>query len=262
MDIWSLARIEQVVHTSLVARIPGIGRDNNFPFQSIYHRFFPDTAPGGGGWRALSSDHGYLGDYHKKLSTSTPAMVKLIQDDLRTIFSYLQCVPATPKPTKDSNRATVWPVTINNKEELCIEFAVNPRYYRVGEIVPDQPSYSRKRKRNPRGHRAYGETFVELGRRRGIAYKTTAKMNQRVRWTLQAARKKENKEKTKQRGKIIAHEACEEEDDDLGTLEEEGDERITEEEEGTEDSDADEDMYSSDDDDAGRKNQRHKKHRQ
>jgi hypothetical protein len=141
MDLWTVEGLQKVV-TSFRIIPSGHGLHGCPPrhthsqqsFQDRMSIYFPlpsmVSSKQGSLWQHYSHNTAYLGVYHRYLKVWDRGKTNLLNDDLRLIFSHLQCLPmdAHNKPTP-----IIWQAHQNK-----LQFIANPKYYPIIKI--GQPS--------------------------------------------------------------------------------------------------------------------------
>ena len=88
-------------------------------------------------WSVFWGDVGYITAYHKLLEDQTLEERLYLNDTLETIFSHLQCLPASQKITKKS-KGFIWKIM-----QGSFVLNTNPRFYKIESLSKESKKLSR-----------------------------------------------------------------------------------------------------------------------
>ena len=144
MRCWTAASIDEtLLYTTFKACNAGLQVDESAPgcqgprsisFGDRMHLYFPNpdlhSPPRkDSDWYFFWSDSGYITEYHRMLE-ECPSEEDMfyLNDALATIFTHLQCLPASQKVTKKS-KGHVWKI-----EKGFLTFTTNPKFYKIERL--------------------------------------------------------------------------------------------------------------------------------
>jgi hypothetical protein len=143
LKFWTVKELEtrmsRVVFVACNSDIVQPGKRNRHPnFQERRPHFFLPVDTGWTDisiWRSLITA-GYIRDYHETLQelmdAETQDRIDHIDSGLDHLFSIMQCLPTSKRPTK-GNGGFLWQRG-DDRNDPNVEIIVNPRYYRLIEI--------------------------------------------------------------------------------------------------------------------------------